>query len=59
MLNELIQHDDCIIETTTGSSITGTYRGVETPHGDWSVLVTTDGGTLSIPVADITAATAA
>ncbi len=59
MLNHLTQHDACVIETTTGSSIAGTYRGVETPHGDWSVLVTTDGETLSIPVTDIAAVSAA
>jgi hypothetical protein len=50
MLNHLTQHEPCLITTIDGDSITGVYGGVETPHGDWSVLVRRGMHTLSIPV---------
>lgn len=56
MLNQLTQHQPCIITTTDGDSITGVYGGVETPHGDWSVLVQQGVLTLSIPIAHIQSA---
>jgi hypothetical protein len=56
MLNQLTQYERCIITTTDGDSIAGVYGGVETPHGDWSVLVQQGLLTLSIPVACIQSA---
>jgi hypothetical protein len=57
MLNDLTLHEACTIVTMTGASIRGTYGGVETPHGDWSVLVSTDRRTISIPMGSIATAT--
>ena len=58
MLNNLTQHKRCIITTTPGESVTGVFGGVETRHGDWSVLVRQDLSTLSIPLESIQAASA-
>lgn len=59
MLNDLSQHAKCVITTTNGDSIAGVYGGVETRHGDWSVLVRRGVHTLSIPIESIRAATTA
>lgn len=59
MLNSLIQHQLCVITTVNGDSISGVYGGVETRHGDWSVLVRKGAHTRSIPVEHIWAAAAA
>ncbi len=59
MLNDLSRHQACIITTTSGDSIIGVYGGVETRHGDWSVLVRRGARTISIPVEAIEAAIAA
>ena len=59
MLNQLTLHRYCIITTDEGDSVTGIYGGVETPHGDWSVLVRQDTDTRSIPLDRIQAAAAA
>ena len=58
MLNNLTQHKHCIITTTTGESVTGVFGGVETRHGDWSVLVRQGMHTVSIPLEAIEAASA-
>ena len=59
MLNNLTQHQHCTITTTNGELVTGVYVGVESQHGDWSVLVRRDKHTLSIPLDAIQAASAA
>jgi hypothetical protein len=45
--------------TTPRGSSTGEYLGIETPHGEWAILIRTDGETTSIPMTDITEVTAA
>ena len=59
MLNHLTLRKSCIITTIDGDSIIGIYGGVETPHGDWSVLVRQGSDTLSIPIDRIEAAATA
>lgn len=59
MLNSLIQHEPCVITTTTGESVTGVYGGVETQHGEWSVLVTQGLHTVSVPLESVQAASTA
>lgn len=58
MLNQLTRHMPCVITTYEGDAIAGLYGGVETRHGDWSVLIQQDAHTLSIPVESIQAAVA-
>ena len=58
MLNDLTRHMPCVITTNEGDAITGLYGGVETPDGDWSVLIRQGTDTLSIPVECIQAAVA-
>ena len=58
MLNGLTQHEPCVITTIGGDSIAGVYGGVETGHGDWSVLVRQGMHTVSIPLEFIQAASA-
>lgn len=45
--------------TTTRGTSTGEYLGIETPYGEWAILLRTDGETSSIPVAHITEVMAA
>lgn len=58
MLNQLTRHMPCVITTNEGDAISGLYGGVETRHGDWSVLIRQSARTLSIPVESIQAAVA-
>ena len=58
MLNDLVRSLPCVITTIEGDDIAGLYGGVETRHGDWSVLIQQDTHTLSIPVERIQAAIA-
>ncbi len=53
MLNDLTQHSHCTITTVNGETISGIYGGVETPHGDWSILVRQRVTTRSIPIETI------
>ena len=53
MLNYLTQDSHCTITTVHGKSISGIYGGVETRHGDWSVLVRQGAHTLNIPMDEI------
>ena len=53
MLNSLIQNEPCVITTTTGESVAGVYGGVETQHGEWSVLVTQGVHTVSVPLESV------
>lgn len=50
MLNHLIIDSGCEIATRGGQSYVGIYGGVETIHGEWSVLVAQATGTVSIPM---------
>lgn len=59
MLTQLTHDEPCIITTIDGDSIAGIYGGVETPHGDWSVLVRMGRRTVSIPMECIEGASAA
>ena len=56
MLNDLVRNSPCVITTIEGDDIAGLYGGVETRHGDWSVLIRQDTHTLSIPLERIHAA---
>ncbi len=40
--------------TTSGGSAAGQYLGMETPHGDRSILLRNSKGTASIALSDIT-----
>jgi hypothetical protein len=40
--------------TTRGGSAAGRYLGMETPHGDRSILLRNSAGTASIALSDIT-----
>ena len=55
MLNELQLGDRCSIATLDGRMTIGDYLGVETPHGDWHVLLADRGCVESIPIGTIAA----
>ncbi len=41
--------------TTAAGSIRGEYLGIETPHGDWSILLRGTAGVESIAIETLTA----
>lgn len=48
-LNHL-RHGRTYRATTARSAMMGEYLGMETPHGDWAILLRSGGVTASIPL---------
>ena len=51
-LNQL-QRGALYCATTPHGTSTGVYLGIETPHGEWAILLQSDDETASIPVSHI------
>lgn len=49
-INQLQTGSTYRVTTARGRAVVGEYLGVETPYGDWSILIRHQGGTESIAV---------
>jgi hypothetical protein len=50
LLNALIIGEPCKVVANSGRRYSGEFGGIETIHGEWSVLVRTGNATHSVPV---------